>query len=306
MSRRAVTRNMDQIDKPGSIHDTISKEGSSITSPSLERLGKAHVGGWVESMTGKIEMMAHQCTFDPVKRTGEVPASLNLIPRDMYPQAMKAMKEAFRAKLTVSDSIGVIHGEARIGQRLVPKNVVGLLVVSHIIYIGALLKCGIPAVPKFGGLLQIRDYEPLRFVDLIEYSSSSIDPSEIFLSCRMTSVNKVAKEGNGKILASFLEVPALTWPKVESVIKMLAAGGVSGILKLGRVGEPACEIPVRSSQIGIVLLDGLNLIAASVEVGVDITTHTVGEVIDFGELRSFRRLGAGRGDNRRQVVTEIV
>ena len=297
---------MGQIDKPCSMHNTTRKEGISITSPSLERLSKAHVGGWVESMTGKIEMMAHQCTFDPVKRTGKVPASLNLIPRDMYPQAVKAMKEAFKAKLTISDSVGVIHGEARVGQRLVPKNVVGLLAVSHIIYIGALLKCGIPAVPKFGGLLQIRDYEPLRFVDLIEYSSSSIDPSEIFLSCRMTSVNKVAKKGNGKILASFLEVPALTWPEVESVLQMLVAGGVRGILKLGGVGEGICEVSVRPDHFGMVVLDGLNPVAASVEVGVDITTSTVGEVIDFRELRSFRRLGAGGGDNRRQVVTEIV
>jgi repressor of nif and glnA expression len=294
MTRGAVTNNISPVDKPGLIGQTVGAEGGLIISPGPEGLGGAYVGGWVESMTGKIEMMAHQCTFDPVTGTGRVPTSLVLIPEDIYPQAMKAMREAFIAKVAISDSIGVIRGEVKVGQRLVPRNVIGILSVSHIIYHGILLKCGIPAVPKFGGLLQIRNYEPLRFVELIECDSSSVDPSEVFLSCRMTSVRNVVEEGSGKILASFLEVPDLTRPRVESIIEMLEMGGVRGVIGMGRIGEGVCEVPVRPSHFGIVLLDGLNPVAAAVETGLDITAHTLGGVTEFRSLESLQYLRVGK------------
>ena len=77
--------------------------------------------------------------------------------------------------------------------------------VCSIVVNGVLLKNGIPMDSKFGGILQIRNGRPLRFVELIYYSGSSLDPSEVFIRGKMTSVRSVVDEGEGMILANFRE-----------------------------------------------------------------------------------------------------
>ena len=51
-----------------------------------------------------------------------------------------------------------------------------LATVCSIVVNGVLLKNGIPMDSKFGGIVQISRGEPLRFVKLIHYSGSSLDP----------------------------------------------------------------------------------------------------------------------------------
>ena len=106
----------------------------------------------------------------------------------------------------------------------------------------------------------------------------------------MTSVSKATREGNGKILASFWEIPALARPKAEAVIKRLEVAGMRGLFILGRVSEPVCELPVAVNKVGMVLTDGLNPVAASVEAGIEVVNHTMRGLIDYEKLRSFWEL----------------
>jgi repressor of nif and glnA expression len=55
-------------------------------------------------------------------------------------------------------------------------------------------------------------------VELIQYAGSSLDPSEVFIRARMTSVSEAAKRGEGKILANFREIPALCRGIAEKVV----------------------------------------------------------------------------------------
>ncbi len=64
----------------------------------------------------------------------------------------------------------------------------------------------------------MKNGEPLRFVELIHYSGSSLDPSEIFIRGKMTSVKEVIEKNEGKILANFREIPALSRSLVTDVI----------------------------------------------------------------------------------------
>ena len=88
----------------------------------------------------------------------------------------------------------------------------------------------IPIDSKFGGILQMRQGQGLRFVELIHYDSSSLDPSEIFIRGKMTSIGQVAAGGNGKILANFREIPALSRSLVEGVIDDFTSAGINGVL----------------------------------------------------------------------------
>ncbi len=103
----------------------------------------------------------------------------------------------------------------------------------------------------------------------------------------MTSVGEAAKEGNGKILASFWETPPLARPGVETVISELEVAGVRGLITLGRTSEPVCELPVALNRVGMILSDGLNPVAAAAEAGIEAVNHAMSGVIDFEKLINF-------------------
>ena len=154
-------------------------------------------------------------------------------------------------------------------------------------YRGSLLKAGIPIDSRFGGLLEVQHNTPTRFVELVEYAGSSLDPSEIFISGRLTSVGAASRTGDGKILANFREVPAVCHAETERVEKGLHKWGIGGLLLMGTVSEPVCQIPVDLNKIGVVLIGGLNPVAAAVESGIEGINHAMSGVVEYGTLRSF-------------------
>ncbi len=287
LGERAVRYHLKLMDERGLTCHMGRRDGRLITKSGLEELDSALAGDRIDSVAAKIEMLAYQNSFDPEKHMGEVPINLSLFPEQKFKQAMETMKRVFRAGLCISDLVAVAYEGERLGEVIVPQGKVGLTTVSQIVVSGALLKVGIPVDSKFGGIVQIRNYEPLRFVDLIEYTGASLDPSEIFIASKMTNISEAAKNGSGKILASFWEIPALARPKAETVIKRLEVAGVRGLVMLGRTSEPVCELPVAVNKAGMILTDGLNPVAAAVEAGIEVINHAMCGVIDFGKLRSF-------------------
>jgi repressor of nif and glnA expression len=155
---------------------------------------------------------------------------------------------------------------------------------------GTLLKAGVPMNSKFGGLLQMEAYNPVRFIELIHYDGCSLDPSEVFIKARMTSVTQAARKGDGTILANFREIPALCRPLAHEVINKLAKARMNGVLCVGNVSEPICEIPIELNRVGIILIGGLNPMAAVEEAGIAVDTHAMNTLVEYGQLISFEEL----------------
>ncbi len=264
------------------------KDGRLITKSGIEELGGALLSDRVGLVTTKIWTLASQTCFDLEKRTGQVPINVSLFSQDEFGRAMRAMKGSFLARLGIGELIAIAPEGEKLGDLIVPPGKVGLATVSHIVVCGALLRAGIPVDSRFGGIVQIRNHEAMRFVDLIEYASCSLDPAEVFIASRMTSVGEVAKGRNGKVLASFYEIPALARPKAEIIINELETADIKGLVMLGRIGEPVCQIPVSINKVGLVLADGLNPVAAARESGINVVNHAMSGVVDFGKLRCFR------------------
>jgi len=149
---------------------------------------------------------------------------------------------------------------------------------------GTLLKAGVPMDSRFGGTLQIRNRKPIRFVELLNYSGSSLDPSEVFIRARMTSVRSAAEDGNGKILANFREIPAACQPIVERVTSRLKQVGIDGLFLMGNTSESICEIPVELNKVGMVLIGGLNPVAAAEEHGIEAQNHGMSTVMEYEKL----------------------
>jgi hypothetical protein len=286
LGERAVRYHLKIMDERG-LTRLVRRDGRLITELGIEELKSALVGDKVGFVISKIELLAFQTTFDWGIGSGQVPANVSFFPEEQFNEAREAMSDAFKAGICVSDLVAVAHEGERLAGVTVPEGKVGFATVCSIIINGALLKAGIPMDSKFGGLLQIRDHRPFRFVELIQYAGSSLDPSEVFITSRMTSVGEVARKGEGKVLANFREIPALCRPVAEKVISGLREAGLGGLLVMGDTSQPVCEIPVELNKIGVILLGGLNPLAAAVEAGVEVENRAMSGIVDYRDLLSF-------------------
>ncbi len=283
LGERAVRYHLKWMDERG-LTQLMGRDGRLITERGIEELGDALVRDKVGLAFTRIELLAFRTNFNWDKGTGSVPVNISFFQKEKFSKALKEMKPVFAEGLCVSDRVAVAQEGECLGELEVPQGCVGLATVCSIVINGTLLKAGIPIDSRFGGILQIRKKKPLRFVELIHYAGSSVDPSEVFIRARMTSVKDVVKNGNGKILANFREIPAACRPIADEVIAKLNKLGLRGLLLMGNTSEPVCEIPVELNRIGIILYGGLNPVAAAAEAGIETETHAMSTVMEYQNL----------------------
>jgi repressor of nif and glnA expression len=283
LGERAVRYHLKWMDERG-LTQLVGRDGRLITEHGIEELGDALVRDKVGLAFARIELLAFRTDFDWDKGVGSVPVNISFFKKEKFSKALKEMKPVFAEGICVSDRVAIAQEGERLGELMVPQGCVGLATVCSIVINGTLLKAGIPIDSRFGGILQIRKKKPLRFVELIHYAGSSVDPSEVFIRARMTSVKDVVKNGDGKILANFREIPALCRPIADEVIAKLNKVGLRGFLLIGNTSEPVCEIPVELNRIGMILYGGLNPVAAAAEADIETETHAMSTVMEYQNL----------------------
>ncbi|MFA5317331.1 MAG: NrpR regulatory domain-containing protein [Dehalococcoidales bacterium] len=284
LTERAVRYHLKMMDERGLTRLVGRRDGRVITEFGQAELKKALVTHKVGSSLTRIEVLAFRTDFDWDKRTGTIPANVSFFRKEDFNKALKVMKPVFRAGLCVSDLVAVASEGETIGDMIVPEGKTALATVCSVVVNGTLLKAGVPVDSRFGGILQIRNHSPLRFVELIHYNGSSLDPSEIFIRAKMTSVTKVTEDGNGEILANYREIPAVCQPLAKEVAAKLKDAGLGGILLIGNVSEPVCEIPVDLNRVGIVLIGGMNPVTAAQEAGIISESHAMSILVDYQKL----------------------
>jgi len=280
LGERAVRYHLKITDERG-YTQPLGIDGRMITSRGLEELRIA---------LEKLELLAFRTTFSPESRTGQVPINTSLFNKNDFPKAVEAMKDVFKAGICVSDLVATASEGQKLGDVVIPNGKVGLATVCGVTVNGVLLKHGVPMESKFGGVLEIRDSKPRRFIAIINYGGTSLDPSEQYIRASMTSVGEAAKTGNGKILANFREIPAPARSIVEETITGLKEAGINGVFALGNISEPICQIAVGMNRVGMVLRGGLNPVAAAVEAGIEVENVAESGMIDFQQLASFSQL----------------
>ncbi len=290
LGERAVRYHLRMMDEQGLTSLAGRRDGRVITPLGRRELKQGMVRDKVGFALSRIELLAFRTTFDLEKRTGMVPVNITVFRRSDFQKALRIMKQVMDSRLTVSRLVSVGRAGEKIGDFIVPAESVGLATVCSIVVNGTLLKAGIPMDSKFGGLLQMQNGEPLRFVELIHYAGCSLDPSEIFIKAGMTSVSHTVKTGSGNILANFREIPSICRPIAHDVVSRLARAGINGVLLFGSVSEAVCEVTVELNRVGIVLLGGLNPVAAVEESGIQVESHAMSTVVDYKELTGFEEL----------------
>jgi len=284
LSERAVRYHLRIADERG-YTQPVGRDGRMITPEGRQEVKEALAPQHLGFVREKLEMLAYQTTFDPAKRTGQLSINTSLIDKDKFKKAVSAMKDSFKAGFCVSDLVAIAPEGKRLGSVVVPSGKIGLATVCSVAIYGVLLKAGVPTEYRFGGLLEVRNSKPRRFVAIIDYAGTSLDPSEQFIRARMTSIGEASRTGNGKILGVFRTIPAPAREVVEEKMAMLKEAGIGGVYALGNTSESLCQIPVALNRIGVVQLGGLNPVAAAVEAGIEIENIAESGLIDFQQLQ---------------------
>ncbi|MFC1986340.1 DUF128 domain-containing protein [Chloroflexota bacterium] len=290
LGERAVRYHLKLMDERGLTQLLGLRDGRVLTEQGIKEAKNALVKDKVGFAISRIELLAFRSSFDPQNRTGSIPVNVSLFAKEQFSKAVQAMKPAFANELCVSHLVAVAQEGEKLGELIVPEGKVGLATVCSIVVNGTLLKMGVPIDSRFGGLLQIRNGRPLRFVELIHYAGSSLDPSEVFIKAGMTSVIETARKGEGTILANFREIPALCRTVAEEVVNKLKETEIGGLLIMGNTSEPVCQISVELNRIGIVLMGGLNPVAAAEEAGIHAEIHAMSTVVEYKNLIRFEEL----------------
>ena len=286
LTERAVRFHMQLMDERGLTHTAGRKgrAGRTITDKGREELANALVSDKVGMMDSRIDDLSYLTTFDLEKNSGDVILNVSLIHKEDFDTALDIVKEVSGAGICVSSSVLIAKEGEELGHLIIPEGMMALGTVCAVTMNGVLLHHRIPVKSRFGGILQIANSTPLRFTEIIEYSGSSLDPAEIFIKGKMTSVLDAVRTGAGKILAGFREIPVACLPEAEDIMSKLTQIGFSGTVVIGEPNQPALQIPVSSGYAGLIILAGLNPLAAVEETGIDTQNMSLSMMMDFQKL----------------------
>ncbi len=290
LSERAIRYHLRLTDERGLTQLIRDRDGRIITDKGLQEIQRALVKDKVGLSISRIEQLAFRTNIDLEEKRGLIPVNISFFPKEDFPKAMEIMAPVFEKNLCVSGLVAVASGGEYLGDVPVPEGYTGLATICSIVINGTLLKAGIPMDSRFGGILQMQNLKPVRFTEMIHYNGCSLDPSEIFIRARMTSVGETIATGNGEVLANFREIPAICLPVAENIIHNLRNAGFKGVLAVGDVSKSICEINVDLNKIGIILLGGLNPVAAATEAGISSMNHCMSTVVRYDDLVDYREV----------------
>ena len=290
ISERTARFYLKAMDEEG-LTKNLGKKGRRITQRGLEELSAARVIEKVGFLSAKIDQMTYRMNFDLSARQGTVVVNMSVMDPGRVHDNVEVIGRVFDAGYGMGRLMTLLGPGERAGDTIVPPGMVGLGTVCSITINGIMLQHGIPTHSRFGGLLEIHDHKPTRFVEIITYDGTSLDPLEIFIRSGMTDHLGVLNKGHGRVGASFREFPDASRDRVKNLARELEKTGLGAILKIGGPGQRLLEIPVGEGRMGAIVIGGLNPVAALEEMGVRVHSRALAGLLDFNRLFPYHELG---------------
>ena len=288
-SERTVRFYLLEMDNNG-LTENCGKRGRKITERGLKELSEARVFEKLGLIAAKIDQKTYDMNFDLDTNSGTVVINISFIDTGDLERAIPLIKRVFAAGYAMGKLMNVYLPEQRVGDMNIPSHYIGIGTVCSVTLNGVLLSHGIPTVSRFGGLLEIHDRQPARFVELIHYEGTTLDPLEIFIKSGMTDYTGATENGNGLIGAGFREIPAGSRKHVIELAERLKNVGLGGFLAVGWPGQPLFDIPVSESRLGAVVIGGLNPVAILEEQGIKTRSKALAAMADYDSLFNYEEL----------------
>lgn len=289
ISDRTVRLYLKSMDQEG-LTVNFGRKGRAITESGVRELESSKVIEKAGLLSAKIDQMAYAMDFDLEKKTGNVVMNVSFLRPEQLVRSAPMMMKVFEKGYGMGRLLALFESRECIGGIAVPDQMVGVATVCSITLNGVLLEHGIPTVSRFGGLLQIRDGEATRFVEMITYDGTSLDPLEVFIGGGMTDYTGAITSGTGRIAASFREFPAVSRDRVSEIAGQLDDIGLGGLMRIGWPGQPLLEIPVHEGRVGAIIIGGLNPIATVEERGERVFSRALAGLAEYGRLFPYEEL----------------
>lgn len=287
MSQRTIRYYLERTDAEG-LTEPAGRRGRRLTEKGHRELQEAYAVDKVGFVAARVDALIYRMTFRLRQAKGAVVVNLSSVEADRVKEAAQLMRGVFDAGLGMGQRLLIAPPGSRVGRSQLGPDEYGVATICSVTVNGVLLAEGIPTTNRFGGLLQMVDCKPVRFTELIYYDGTTLDPLEIFIKGRMTSVGQVVSKGDGIVGASFREIPAPSAEKARRLSARMQKAGLGGVLLVGRPGQPLLEVPVSTGRVGLVVIGGLNPLAAVEEAGIATSNHAMGTLMPYEELMTYQ------------------
>lgn len=293
LSERSIRLYLLQLDAEGLTELKSRRAGRALTAKGR---AEAEQGDAIERMgfiSGQIDELNYRMGFSLRSGMGTLVVNTTLLAARDEVAAIEIVRPVFAARLGLGSRLlvlraGAVYDAAR--AVAVPRGKIALVTVCSVSLNGIFLKEGIPVTSRYGGLLEFRNRLPARFAELLEYGGTTLDPLELFIRAKMTSVRACEQTGNGLVGASFREFPSVALPAVLKIRDQLRLLGLDGILAVGVPNQPLYGIPVGEGRTGLVVLGGLNPAAALEEAGIASENRSLAGLLEYVKFPEFRHL----------------
>ena len=295
LQERMVRNYLAVTDRSG-LTKNLGRRGRIITEQGQKELDIAVIIDKVGFVAARMDELAYRMNFETDRRAGTVILNISFIDADLIDHVFCEIRPVMQAKLGMGRHLYLAYPGETIAETniITPPEKIAVATVCSVVLNGVLLRRGVAVTSRFGGLLELNSGIPVRFSQIINYDGSTLDPLEIFIKGKMTSVGRAAKTGTGIIGASFREVPTATLPIVEETINELEQVGLGGVLLVGKPNQPLLDIPVGYGRVGIIVAGGLNPIAAAEERGIETENHAFHTLCDFDRLKAIEQFDKGK------------
>lgn len=277
MSQRTVRFYLRLADGEG-LTENLGRRGRRLTDKGMEEVASGLAVDRVGFIAARVEELSYRMSFSLTKAAGDVILNVSTLDAAQFGPACREICRALDAGLGMGRFLAVCPAGADLGEFRVPQGQVAIGTVCSVSLNGVLLNSGIATTSLFGGLLEVRDGQPLRFTQIIHYAGTTIDPLEIFIRGHMTTVRDAASSGHGAIGASFREIPTVAVQDARRILRRMQNVGLGGALMVGRPNQPLLDVPVPQGRTGIIVAGGLNPLAAVEEAGIptrNMALHTL-------------------------------
>lgn len=289
ISERTVRYHLLAMDKKG-FTQSIERKGRVLTKLGERELISGKVYDKVGFLSAKIDEYSYNMDFDIDKCKGSVLVNITLISKKDFTESIELLILAFENGYSMGELLTIIYPEDSTDQLEIPEGFIGIGSVCSITLNGILLSKGIPVLSKFGGLMEVKDRIAKRFVEIIRYDGTSLDPLEIFISSGLTDHTSLCSGGSGIVGASFRDIPASSRGKAIKILNRCKEIGLGGYLEIGYPGTSLLEIPVSEGRVGVVVTGGLNAVSLLAESGIKLYSKTLSGYIDYNKLFNYKKL----------------
>lgn len=284
---RTIRFYLGRLDAEGLTRFVSRRRGRELTEAGRHEIAHANVIEKLGFVAAKVDSLGYRMSFNCRSGRGTLIANVSLVDRRVLGIALREVGRVFSCGWGMGTRMALCNEGRRVGTVEIPVGMVGVVTVCSVTVNGILLHEGIPVTSRFGGLLEIRGGRPVRFVELIDYGGTTLDPLEAFINAGMTDVRSCVETGDGVVGASLREIPSVAMADVERLRQTMSRHGLGGILAVGRPNRPLLDVPVAEGRTGMIVIGGMNPLAAVHEAGVRVSVRSLAGLMDERELKPY-------------------